>query len=267
MNTSFKVFDFVSSPASPTVLDKFSLDAEVLDIGNKDCILTLSWLTANGFLVDTQERCVRNAISGLVIPCSIRWIPSVTVLDLDLQPLEDGEIVWIICATTRYSRYATCFSSQQAARLPEHKPWAREIHLQDPYAKIPTGAVYKTTWEEDEALQKYLDENLPAGKVRRSRSATGAPILFVGKKDESLSLVVDYKALNCLTIPNKVAAEHEWKTAFRIKKGLFEYIVMPFGLTNAPATFQEMMDTIFKHEEGCVWYMYDILIYGGQIEA
>ena len=38
VNTSFKVFDLVSSPASPTVLGKFSLYAEVLDIGNKDCI-------------------------------------------------------------------------------------------------------------------------------------------------------------------------------------------------------------------------------------
>ena len=96
MNTSFKVFDFVSSPTSPTVLSKFSLDAEVLDIGNKDCILGLSWLTENGFIVDTQDRCSRNAISGLVIPCSVRCIPSVTVVDLDLEPLEDGEIVLII---------------------------------------------------------------------------------------------------------------------------------------------------------------------------
>ena len=36
---------------------------------------------------------------------------------------------------------------------------------------------------------------------------------------------------------------------------------MPFGLTNAPATFQEMMDTMFKDKECCVWYMDDILIY------
>ena len=41
---------------------------------------------------------------------------------------------------------------------------------------------------------------------------------------------------------------------------------MPFVLTNAPATFQEMMDTIFKDEEGCVWCMDDILIYGGTTE-
>ena len=122
VNTSFKVFDLVSSTTSPTVLGKFSLDGEVLDIGNKDCILSLSWLTENGFLVDTQERCLRNAISGLVIPGSVRWIPSVTVLDLNLEPLEDDAIVLIIDASEQYSRYGTWFSSQQAARLPEYKP-------------------------------------------------------------------------------------------------------------------------------------------------
>ena len=121
-NTSFKVFDLGSSTTSPPVLSKFSLYAEVLDIGNKDCILGLSWLTGNGFLVDTQERCLRNAISGLGIPCSVRWIPSVTVLDSSLEPLEDGEIVLIFAASERYSRYATCYSSEQAARLHEHKP-------------------------------------------------------------------------------------------------------------------------------------------------
>ena len=42
VNTTFKVFDFISYPPSPTVLCKFSLDAEVLDIGNEDCIVGLS---------------------------------------------------------------------------------------------------------------------------------------------------------------------------------------------------------------------------------
>jgi len=57
-----------------------------------------------------------------------------------------------------------------------------------------------------------------------------------------------------------------WKTGFRTKKRLFEYTVILFGLTNAPATLQERMDTIFKHMEGYIWYLDDILIYRGDSE-
>ena len=136
--------------------------------------------------------------------------------------------------------------------------------------------MYKTTWEEDEGLRKYLLENILTGKVQRSCSAANAPILCACMKDGSLRLCVDYRALKRLTIPNKyplpliselldktrgrkwftrldlkngynlirIAAGDEWKTAFRTKQGLFEHTVMPFGLTNAPASLQEMMDTI-----------------------
>ena len=42
---------------------------------------------------------------------------------------------------------------------------------------------------------------------------------------------------------------------------------MPFDLTNAPASFQEIIDTIFKDMEACIWYLEDILIYAGDTEA
>ena len=63
--------------------------------------------------------------------------------------------------------------------------------------------VYKTTWEEKEALAQYLKEHLPIGKVRRSRSAESSPILFARKANGNLHLCVDYHALNNLTLPNK----------------------------------------------------------------
>ena len=115
---------------------------------------------------------------------------------MEEEPLEDDEILLIIDRSERYSPYKSCFSTEQAARLTEHKSWYYQIPLHDPNTKIPTGAIYKTASEEDEDLSKYLEENIPTVQVRRSRSAAAAPILFVRKKDGSLRLCVDYRALN-----------------------------------------------------------------------
>ena len=82
INTVFKVMD------SSLVLGKFRMDAEVLDIENRDVILGLSWLTENGFSVDTQDRCLRNVNAGQVIPCSVRWITKVLIMAE--EPLEDS---------------------------------------------------------------------------------------------------------------------------------------------------------------------------------
>ena len=66
VNTTFKVMDL------SIVLGKFAMDAEVLHIGNRDVRLGLSWLTANRFLVDTQDRCLRSVNTDQVILCSVR---------------------------------------------------------------------------------------------------------------------------------------------------------------------------------------------------
>ena len=123
----------------------------------------------------------------------------------------------------------------------------------------------------------------------------GAPVLFVKKKDRSLQLCVDYRALNQITKKNRyllsligmlvdqlrkakiftkidlqagynnvqVAEGHEWKTAFRTRYGSYKYLVMPFGLTNTPSAFQFFMNDIFHDmvDVCVVIYLDDILIY------
>jgi len=123
-----------------------------------------------------------------------------------------------------------------------------------------------------------------------------ASVFFIKKKDGSLWLVQDYRALNAITVKNRyplsliselvsqlrgawyftkldvrwgfnnvrIKPGDEWKAVFRTNRGLFEPLVMFFGMTNSPATFQTMMNDVFRTviAEGIVVvYLDDILIF------
>src|SRR5215471_5792617 len=66
----------------------------------------------------------------------------------------------------------------------------------------------------------------------------------------------------------KVKKEHQEKTAFITKYGIYEFKVMPFGLCNAPATFQRTMDKVLGDikDKFVMVYLDDVIIYSNTFE-
>ena len=160
---------------------------------------------------------------------------------------------------------------------------------------------YNLTLNEQKELDAFLDENLKSGRIRPSKSPFASAFFFVKKKDGCLHPVQDYRKLNNITVKNRyplllilelidklktakyftkldicwgynniwIKDGDEWKAAFRTNRGLFKPLVMFFRLTNSLATFQTMMNHLFRdliNRGKVVVYMDDIMIFTATIE-
>src|SRR5271163_2167307 len=199
-----------------------------------------------------------------------------------------------------YHEYLDVFSRTLAERLPPSRPGIdHKITLEktpdgkDP--EVPWGPLYGMSRGELLVLRKTLTELLDKNFIRASSSPAAAPVLFAKKPGGGLRFCVDYRALNALTQKDRyplpliketlnslskakwltkldiiaafykirIAEGEEWKTAFRTRYGLFEWLVTPFGLTGAPATFQRYINWVLREylDEFCSAYIDDILIF------
>ncbi len=85
---------------------------------------------------------------------------------------------------------------------------------------------------------------------------------------ETLRLISRAKWLTKLDITAAFHKIHitkgdEWKTAFRTRYGLYEWLVTPFSLTNSPATFQRYINYTLREylDKFVSAYLNDTLIY------
>ena len=166
--------------------------------------------------------------------------------------------------------------------------------------RLPDQRIYQLGAEELETVQEYIKTNKDRGWIRDAFTDGGWPIMFVKNKEGSLTLWVDYWALNEVTMkdrhpppligegPNsphtakyltkldikeayynvRIKKGDEWKITFPSKYGTYEYLVMPLRLWNAKVTFQRWINQTLQLfiDRFCIVYSDDVLMYLDNLE-
>jgi hypothetical protein len=103
---------------------------------------------------------------------------------------------------TSLHAYADIFSETAFNSLPECRKLDHTIELE---CKPSPGfrKVYPMTLTEHTEMDAFLEEALPTGHIRQSKSPLGALVFFIKKKDGKLRFVQDHQVLNAITRKNQ----------------------------------------------------------------
>jgi len=180
----------------------------------------------------------------------------------------------------KFKHHMALFSDEEANKFPPTRGEGdHKIVLMDTAPTCFNCKVYPLSRDEQEAENKFIDENLEKGYITPSDSPYGFSTFMVPKKDlKEKRYIIDYRPLNAVTrkdvtpLPNlKQCIENlqgmelfskfdicwgynnihiwegdQWKAAFKTRRGLFEPKVMFFGMSNSPASFQRFMNGILE---------------------
>jgi hypothetical protein len=178
--------------------------------------------------------------------------------------------------------------------VPPNRGFEHIIELEEGAKPVIT-TPYRHPKKYKDEIEKAIKELLDMGHIRPSSNPFASSVVLVKKKDGTMHMYIDFRALNKKTIKNrypipridelldelhgvvyftkidlrssyhqiKMREEDIPKTAFRCHYDHYEFLVMPFGLTNAPTTFQSCMNHVFNKQlrKHLLVFFDDLLIY------
>jgi len=297
-----------------------------------DAILGLTWLAEHDVLVGWRNRTIEVRTDGMPsfhikpLECTGEFANSPGLATLSLNGLsrahkrKEVEEIYVIFAQSTdeptpsaavepdqhpiaaalLKEFADVFPDELPAGLPPVRGVQHRIVMKPGSVPPIARPLHHQSSKDLAVFEEYTRSMIASGQLQVSASPYGAMALIVRKKDGTARVVVDYRALNEMTIKNKyplplmdelfdrvvnakvfskldlrsgfhqirIHDDDVEKTAFRTRYGSFEYRVLPMGLCNAPGTFMQLMNDTFRDmlDKSVLVFLDDILIFSNSVE-
>jgi len=150
------------------------------------------------------EHCTRDAVAEFSLSLNesilqhseARIIGYVSAMDMGAVPDQLGSV------PKEFRQFLDIMGQEAADALTEHQSYDHRIDRKEG-ENPPWGLIYPLSETELQALWEWLKDMLRMGKIHRSTSSAGSPILFVPKPNgHGLRLYVNYQGINKIPIPN-----------------------------------------------------------------
>src|SRR6266702_4798025 len=191
----------------------------VTNIGNEDIILGYPWMAA----FEPQFTWKNGVIHEKELPIILQSVnPFIPGRDLIIARMKEPNDNCRMRATTstelaikaqqytkkvevpaEYQQFAKVFSEEESKRYPLKRAWDHAIEFKKDTPEAVDCKVYPMNRIEDEAVRKFLHDELKKGYIRESKLPYASSFFFVRKKDGKMRLVQDYRKINAITIQNQ----------------------------------------------------------------